>query len=168
MVIELWSRNLGVSLTGRRFQSRNALTVLHGKHILLLCPDTFMNLGGKSVRACADHYRLDTEEILVIHDDLDLPVGRIKVTRSGSAGGHKGVLSVVKHLGSIQFPRIKIGIGRPRHEESTSDYVLSPFYVDEKQIMKNVIRMAVEACELFILEGLEPAMNLINCQNLTN
>lgn len=127
-----------------------------------------MNLSGKSVRACADHYRLDMEEILVIHDDLDLPVGRIKVARSGSAGGHKGVLSVVKHFGSMQFPRIKIGIGRPRHEESTSDYVLSPFYVDEKQIMKNVIHMAVEACELFVLEGLEPAMNYINCQNLTN
>jgi PTH1 family peptidyl-tRNA hydrolase len=167
-VIDLWSRNLGVQLSGGRFQSRYALTTYKNEDILLLFPETFMNLSGMSVKDCADAYGLVTGKILVIHDDLDLPVGRIKIIRSGGAGGHKGVLSIIEHLGDSQFPRIKIGIGRPHREEIVEDYVLSPFTDDEKQIMESVIRLAVTACELIVLEGLEPAMDRINRQNLTN
>jgi PTH1 family peptidyl-tRNA hydrolase len=155
-------------MTGGRFQSRYALTTYKNKEILLLFPETFMNLSGMSVKACADAYGLVTEKILVIHDDLDLPVGRIKIIRSGGAGGHKGVLSIIEHLGDSNFPRIKIGIGRPLSEEMVEDYVLAPFNDDEKKIMESVIRLAVTACELFVSEGLEPAMNQINRQNLTN
>jgi PTH1 family peptidyl-tRNA hydrolase len=167
-VIDLWSRNLALQMTGGRFQSRYALTTYKNKEILLLFPETFMNLSGMSVKACADAYGLVTEKILVIHDDLDLPVGRIKIIRSGGAGGHKGVLSIIEHLGDSNFPRIKIGIGRPLSEEMVEDYVLAPFNDDEKKIMESVIRLAVTACELFVSEGLEPAMNQINRQNLTN
>jgi len=167
-VIDLWSRNLGLQLTGGRFQSRYALTTYKNEEILLLFPETFMNLSGMSVKACADAYGLVTGKILVIHDDLDLPVGRIKIIRSGGAGGHKGVLSIIEHLGDSQFPRIKIGIGRPHSEEVVEDYVLAPFADDEKQIMERALRMAARACELVVLEGLEPAMNHINCQNLSN
>ena len=127
-----------------------------------------MNLSGMSVKACADAYGLVTGKILVIHDDLDLPVGRIKIIRSGGAGGHKGVLSIIEHLGSSQFPRIKIGIGRPRCGETAEEYVLAPFYNDEKEITERVIRMAVQACKLFISDGVEPAMSQINCQHLTD
>ncbi len=155
-------------MTGGRFQSRCALTTYKNEEILLLFPETFMNLSGISVKACADAYGLVTGKILVIHDDLDLPVGRIRIIRSGGAGGHKGVLSIIEHLGDSQFPRIKIGIGRPRSKEIVEDYVLAPFTDDEKQIMESVIRLAVTACELVVLEGLEPAMNNINRQNLTN
>ena len=167
-VIDLWSRNLGVQLTGGRFQSRYARTTYKNEDILLLFPETFMNLSGMSVKACADAYGLVAGKILVIHDDIDLPVGRIKIIRSGGAGGHKGVLSIIEHQGSSQFPRIKIGIGRPHCGKTAEEYVLASFYDDEKEIIKNVIRMAVQACELFVLEGLEPAMNHFNCQNLTN
>lgn len=167
-VIDLWSRNLAVQMTGSRFQSRYALTTYKKKEILLLFPETFMNLSGMSVKACADAYGLVTEKILVIHDDLDLPVGRIKIIRSGGAGGHKGVLSIIEHLGDSQFPRIKIGIGRPLSEEMVEDYVLAPFNDDEKKIMESVIRLAVTACEFFVSKGLEPAMNQINRLNLTN
>jgi PTH1 family peptidyl-tRNA hydrolase len=167
-VIDLWSRNLAVQMTGGRFQSRYALTTYKKKEILLLFPETFMNLSGISVKACADAYGLVNEKILVIHDDLDLPVGRIKIIRSGGAGGHKGVLSIIEHLSDSQFPRIKIGIGRPLSEELVEDYVLAPFNDDEKKIMESVIRLAVTACELFVSEGLEPAMNQINRLNLTN
>jgi PTH1 family peptidyl-tRNA hydrolase len=167
-VIDLWSRNLGVQLIGRRFQSRYALTTYKNEDILLFFPETFMNLSGMSVKACADAYGLVTGKILVIHDDLDLPVGRIKIIRSGGAGGHKGVLSIIEHLGSSQFPRIKIGIGRPRCGETAEEYVLAPFYDDEKDIIKRVVHMGVHACKLFISDGVEPAMSQINCQNLTN
>jgi PTH1 family peptidyl-tRNA hydrolase len=167
-VIDLWGQGLGVRLTNRRFQSRNTLTRIQDKKVILFCPLTFMNLSGQSVRACVDYYDLADKEVLVIHDDIDLPVGRIKVVNNGGAGGHKGVLSIIQHLGSMQFSRIKVGIGRPRFGESTEDYVLAPFYNDEKEIMERVIRMAVQACELVVSEGVEQAMSQINCQNLLN
>ena len=166
-VIDLWGKSLGVRLSGRRFQSRNTRTRYQGKGIILLRPVTFMNQSGKSIKACADFYKLDIANILVVHDDIDLSVGKIKVVRDGGAGGHKGVLSIIEHLGTRSFPRVKIGVGRPGYGESTEDYVLSPFYRDEKEIMERVIQMGVRACKLFISNGVESAMNDINCQNLT-
>jgi len=163
----MWSRELGVRLDGRRFLSRNTRTKFRGREITLLRPTTFMNRSGTSIKRCADFYNLDTGNILIIHDDIDLPVGRVKVVRNGGAGGHKGVLSIIHDLGSNQFPRIRIGIGRPRYSEDVEDYVLTPFYGDEKGIMKRVIGTAVRACELFVVEGIESAMNNINCKNLT-
>lgn len=165
-VINMWSRELGVRLDGRRFLSRNTRTKFRGREITLLRPTTFMNRSGASIKRCADFYHLDTGNILIIHDDIDLPVGRVKVVRNGGAGGHKGVLSIIHDLGSRQFPRIRIGIGRPRYGEDVEDYVLTPFYGDEKGIMKRVIGTAVQACELFVVEGIESTMNNINCNNL--
>jgi len=165
-VIDLWSKDLGVRLTNNRFQSKNTLANFRGERIILLCPQTFMNLSGESVRACADYYDLETKDILVVHDDLDLPVGRVKVMRNGGAGGHKGVSSIIRHLGSPEFPRVKVGIGRPRWGDSVEHYVLAPFYPQEREIMERVIKRAVYACELFVLEGIESAMNSINRRNL--
>jgi len=167
-VINRLSQDRGVRLNGRRFESRNSRIEFQGKEIVLLRPITFMNMSGKSIKDCADFFGIKTEDILIIHDDLDLQVGRIKLVRQGGAGGHRGVLSIIEHLGSIKFPRIKIGIGRPRFEETTEDYVLSPFYKDEKDTIERVTHVAVLACKLFISEGVESAMNLINCQNLEN
>lgn len=167
-VIDLWSRSLGVRLTGRRFQSMNIRVRFQSKKLMLLCPLTFMNQSGKSVRACADYYDVENKNILLIHDDLDLPVGRIKVIRNGGAGGHRGSFSVIQHLGTEQLPRIKIGIGRPRYEEPVDDYVLSPFYSDEIDVIRRITLMAVQACELFISQGVEFSMNYINCKNLLN
>ena len=167
-VINLLSRELGVRLNGRRFQSRNTRTKFQGKEVILLRPVTFMNKSGNSIRRCAKFYNLDADHILIIHDDLDLPLGKIKIVKKGSAGGHKGVSSIIRHLGSLQFPRIKVGIGRSRYGEDVEDYVLSPFYSDEKEIIETIIRTAVRACELFVSKGVESAMNHINCKNLAN
>jgi PTH1 family peptidyl-tRNA hydrolase len=163
-VIDLFSKQLGVRLTGRRFQSRNARLKYREKDIILLCPTTFMNLSGKSIKACAAYYHLKAQKILIIHDDIDLPIGRIKVVKHGSAGGHKGVQSVIDYFGNNYFPRVKIGIGRPRHGETIEDYVLSPFYEDQKDIKEGVIKLAVLACQLFVSDGVESAMNQINSQ----
>jgi PTH1 family peptidyl-tRNA hydrolase len=165
-VIDLWIRDLGVGLTGRRFRARSVRTTFRHKEILLFCPDTFMNLSGTAVKSCADFYGLEPSHILVIHDDLDLPVGRVKVVRNGGAGGHRGVSSMVESLGDTAFPRVKIGIGRPRYGESIEDFVLSPFYEDEEGVIKATAHLAVRACALFVTEGVESAMNQINCQNL--
>lgn len=164
-VIDFLSRNLGVRLDNRRFQSRNTRVRVEGKDILLLCPMTYMNHSGHAVRLCLDYYKIDRDNVLVVHDDLDLPVGRIKVVRQGGAGGHKGVQSIVDHLGGIKFPRVRIGIGRPRYNEDTEDFVLSPFYKDQKDTVEMVIQKAVDACRLVITESVECAMNQINIQN---
>lgn len=165
-VIDLWSREMGVRLTRRGFQSRNVQTRFQDNKVMLFCPRTFMNLSGGSVRACADYYDLEMEKILVIHDDVDLPVGRIKVVMNGGAGGHKGVLSIINHLGGAHFPRIKIGIGRPRYGEAVEDFVLAPFYANEKKIVEKTTGIAVQACELFVSEGIQSAMNQTNCRDL--
>ena len=164
-VISRMSRELGVRLKDRRFQSEHVRTKIRGKEIILLCPNTFMNLSGKSIKGCADYYGLKTENILIVHDDLDLPVGRIKIVKHGGSGGHKGVASIIEYLGGKEFPRIKIGIGRPRFGETTEDYVLSAFYEDQRKIMENVVQMSVQACNLYVLGGVEFAMNHINRKN---
>lgn len=168
MVVNQWAKSLNVQLTGRRFQSRNIKTAFQKQEIILIRPLTFMNLSGKSILACADYYDVNAEHILIIHDDIDLPVGRIRVVRGGSAGGHNGVLSIIQCLGAKQFPRIKIGVGRPRDGELIENYVLCPFYRDEKEIIGEVIQTAIKACGLFVSNGVEAAMNQTNCQNLAD
>jgi PTH1 family peptidyl-tRNA hydrolase len=168
MVIDLWRRTLGVRLSDRRFQSRSRQVRFGDKEVILLCPTTFMNQSGRSIKACVDFYSIKIEDILVVQDDIDLTLGRIKVARGGGTGGHKGILSIVHHLRDSAFARIKIGVGRPRHGEAVEDYVLSPFYTDEIEVVEKVIRLGVQACEAFVSSGVESAMNVINCQNLTS
>jgi len=167
-VLRAWSEVLGVRFSSRRFQARCGGTVVQGKKVFFLCPETYMNLSGNAVRACRDYYDIDQDRILVVHDDLDIPFGRIKVGRKSGSGGHKGVDSIVRNLGTREFARVKIGIGRPQYGEPVEDFVLSPFYKDQEGMLNRVIQGAVQACELFVLEGVESAMNVINCQNFGN
>lgn len=165
-VIDSWAGSLGVVLRSRRFHSRCGETALGTKRIILLRPVTFMNLSGQAVKVCADYYRLDPEHILVVHDDVDLPLGKIKVARNRGGGGHKGIQSVIDHLGTRQFPRVRVGVGRPRYREEIEHFVLSPFYEDEKELLDQVAMVAAKACEVVVLEGVEKAMNCVNWQNL--
>ena len=168
MTIEVWCERLGIKLANHRFDARIGTTKFGGKDLVFLCPLTYMNRSGASVKTCADYYHLTAQSILVVHDDLDLPLGRVKVVRGGGAGGHKGVMSIVEQLGTINFPRVKVGIGRPQYGEAIEDYVLSPFYKDQEEVAEKAIQLAVRACELFILEGVDTAMTQINCQNLAD
>lgn len=165
MVVNSLCRELGVNLSSRRFYSRNAFIQKDGKELILLRPSTYMNLSGKSVKACADHYQVETNHILIIHDDLDQPFGKIKLVSQGGAGGHRGIQSVFDHFGSRTFPRIKIGIGRPEYGEGIEDFVLSPFYGSQKETLKEVISFSIHACNLYLSEGVEVAMNQINGKN---
>jgi PTH1 family peptidyl-tRNA hydrolase len=162
MVVNSFGREMGVSLTGRRFHSRNVRVQRDGKELILLRPTTYMNLSGKSVKACADYYKIDNDHILIIHDDLDLPFGKIKLVGQGGAGGHRGIQSVFDYFGSNAFSRIKIGIGRPEYGEKIEDFVLSPFYKDQKETLKDVFNLSIHACDLYLSEGIEIAMNHIN------
>ena len=168
MAVNSLCRELGVSLSSRRFYSRNILIQKDGRELILLRPGTYMNLSGKSVKACADHYQIETDHILIIHDDLDQPFGKIKLVKQGGAGGHRGIQSIFDHFGSKTFSRIKIGIGRPECGEKIEDFVLSPFYISQKETLKEVIGFSVQACSLYFSEGIEVAMNRINSKNLKN
>jgi len=130
----------------------------------LLCPQTFMNLSGKCVKACKESLGVRTEGILVIHDDLDLPLGRVKAAKKGGAAGHKGIQSLLDHLGSGEFSRIRMGIGRPKLGEQVPEYVLSPFYREDRLVVEAMLQKAVRGCELFAFQGIEAAMNEINRQ----
>ncbi len=119
-----------------------------------------------AVRACTDYYEIHAENILVVHDDLDLPLGRVKVARNGSSGGHKGVQSVIDHLGTNQFARVKIGVGRPNTRVPVEDFVLSPHRAGEESVADEAVALAIRACETFVLRGLDQAMNEVNWQIL--
>ena len=121
-----------------------------------------MNRSGIAVKHLVEHYRPDIRDIMVIHDDIDLDVGRIKIACGGGAGGHHGIESVVYHLGTNEFNRTKIGIGRPRHNEAIKDFVLNPFYDDQQATIKEALHIAVKAIGSFVINGVEAAMNTFN------
>jgi PTH1 family peptidyl-tRNA hydrolase len=125
-----------------------------------------MNLSGIALKACVDFFSPRVENILVVHDDLDLPLGRVKVIQNGGAGGHKGVLSIFEHLGTRDFNRLKVGIGRSLYMEPVEEFVLSPFNFEERPLIEKVIPLAVEACRIFVTKGVKSAMTRINCQDL--
>jgi PTH1 family peptidyl-tRNA hydrolase len=135
--------------------------------IFLLKPQTYMNRSGECVARLADFHRIGPEQILVLHDDLDLPSGKIKVTAKGGAGGHNGIRSLIQHLGTADFVRLKIGIGRPpRNEEGqgmpVERYVLSAFSEGELTLFNERLPLISEAVELFIRHGAAQCMNQIN------
>lgn len=136
--------------------------VKRNQKVYLLKPLTYMNRSGQSVRAVSDWYKLSLASILVIYDDMDLPVGRIRIRLGGSAGGHNGMKSVISHLGSQDFSRLRIGIGKSHAQKETISHVLGKFAPDEKNIMKNVLPLVVDALEISLKEGVEKAMSLYN------
>jgi PTH1 family peptidyl-tRNA hydrolase len=130
--------------------------------VIVAKPQTFMNLSGNAVLNILEDYNLKPQEILVVYDDLDLPLGSIRLRIKGSSGGHNGIKSIIDMIKTEEFPRLKIGIGRPERKEEVSNYVLSPFTKDERIILDRVITFSTE-CILNVLKyGVEKAMNGCN------
>jgi peptidyl-tRNA hydrolase, PTH1 family len=165
-VIESWAASMDVVLGSRRFQAKSGKGSIAGRGTILLCPQTYMNRSGMSVRACVDYYGIEPKDILVVHDDIDLPVGRLRVARNGGAGGHKGVQSIIESLGTSEFARLKIGVGRPTTPQPVETFVLTPFGAEDEQVLEEVVQLAVRACETFVTKGLEQAMGDVNGQVL--
>jgi PTH1 family peptidyl-tRNA hydrolase len=128
----------------------------------LSCPQSFMNRSGVAVQYLKDYYRPEAANIMIVHDDIDLDLGHVRLVRGGGAGGHHGVESVICHLGTKAFNRARIGIGRPRYNEPVEDFVLSPLYEDQQIRIKEALHVVAEAIEWFLLEGIESAMNRFN------
>lgn len=162
VVIDELSRRLNIPVTTSRFKGYYGETVINGKKVILLKPQTYMNLSGESVRELLDWYKADPSEILIIYDDLDLPVGQLRLRLKGSAGGHNGVKSIILHTNTDEIKRIKIGINRPPAGWSVADYVLSKFAAHEIEDMVKVIHRAADAVETWFHEPFEKVMNTYN------
>ena len=133
-----------------------------GDKLLVLKPLTYMNRSGQAIRAALDWYKLPPESVLIIYDDMDLPVGRLRLRLSGSAGGHNGMKSAIAHLGTQNFPRLRIGIGKSSTDKDTVSHVLGKFSPRETQLMPEVLQLVVDAVELGLKQGIEKAMSLYN------
>ncbi|ABC77766.1 aminoacyl-tRNA hydrolase [Syntrophus aciditrophicus] len=136
--------------------------VIAGQSVLLAKPQTFMNLSGKSVRKLADFFKIVVEDVLVVHDDLDLPFGVIRLKAGGGQGGHKGLISICDSLGGPEFQRVRLGIGKPAQRSAVERYVLEPFTESELRILPRIIVTARSAILEVISSGIKTAMNSYN------
>lgn len=162
MVVDRLAGKLGVSLGRHEYGALVGEGWPAGKRLLLLKPQTYMNRSGLSVSHALADTGLAPSEILVIHDDLDLERGRIRIRPRGGSGGHRGVQSVIDALGTEAFPRLRVGIGRPPPGVDPVCYVLQPFEPEEREVMEEAVERAAAAVELMLAEGLEEAMNRFN------
>lgn len=161
-VIDELSRRFNIPLDQSKLKGLYGIGFYKGEKVLLLKPLTYMNLSGESIRAVMDYYDIDLEDLLVIYDDLDLPVGKIRLRQKGSAGGHNGIKSTVSHLGTQQFNRIRIGIDRPQNGMSVPDYVLGKFHKEEQSQVQDVIQKSADACEAWLERPFIQVMNDFN------
>ena len=135
--------------------------IISGQKLLLVKPQTYMNLSGNSIREAMEYYKADLDKLVVIYDDVDIPMGSLRIRKKGSAGTHNGMRSIVYDLQADEFPRIRIGIGGER-KMSLADYVLGGFRKDERSLMQNAVKRAVLAVECLLEKGIEAAMNEYN------
>jgi PTH1 family peptidyl-tRNA hydrolase len=167
--VDLFAREHGISLTQRGARSKLGTGEVANTRIVVAKPQTFMNLSGEAVSALVRRYRISPQDILVIYDDLDLPLGKIRIREKGSSGGHNGLKSIISRLGSQDFPRIRVGIASAEDRNSIStlkvdaiEHVLSDFTDAEKTVMREVYPRVAAAIEFILTEGIAAAMNKFN------
>ena len=159
MVLDALADKLGADISERKHKALCGKAVIGGQKVILLKPQTYMNSSGESIRAAADYYKVPPEDILVIYDDISLAPGQLRIRAKGSAGGHNGIKSIIAHLGTQEFPRVKVGIGEKPPRMDLADYVLGHFSEGEKRIMADAVKEAADAvCEIVNM-GIEQAMN---------
>jgi len=160
---ELLAAQANVKIDRARFRGLTASCTLAGQRVLLLKPETFMNLSGEAVHLAAMFYRIPISRILVLSDDISLPVGKIRVRADGSAGGHNGLKSIISHLGSQDFPRIKIGVGaKPHPDYDLADWVLAAFSAEEEKALAPAVEHAAAAALELIQNGPQMAAGKYN------
>jgi PTH1 family peptidyl-tRNA hydrolase len=162
MVVDRLVSEASVALQERKFRAMWGSGEIEGRKILLIKPSTYMNRSGEAVAEILKYFGKAAAEMIVVHDDLDLPCGRVKVARRGGAGGHRGVASIIQHLGHQDFPRLKLGIGRPLHGEPVEVYVLEPPYKDQRPELEDMVTRGVEVARAILSAGVGEAMNRYN------
>jgi PTH1 family peptidyl-tRNA hydrolase len=161
-VVDLLAKRWEAGHFDVRFEGEMTKVRTHGQRVLLIKPQTFMNLSGSSVAACAHYHEIPIEQVWIVHDELDLPLGRMRVRIGGRSGGHNGVKSVIERLESEEFVRFRIGIGRPKGRVPVEDYVVQPFASDERAEAQEAVERAADAIEEALHHDLTHAMNIFN------
>ncbi|WP_156644956.1 aminoacyl-tRNA hydrolase [Lentibacillus sp. JNUCC-1] len=162
MAVDELLKRYGWKLNQGKFEGKYTVEHVSGQKILLVQPQTFMNLSGKSVGPLADYYGIEPKDIVAVYDDLDLPAGKIRLRQQGGHGGHNGIRSLIDHLGTKSFNRIRIGIGRPEDRTPVVDYVLNPFAKHEKESVEASIHKAADAIESWMEKPFVEVMNEFN------
>lgn len=170
MVVDRLAAGAGVAVEKKMFKSLVGYGQINGENVVLAKPHTFMNLSGEAVAALMNWFKLGTADLVIIYDDLDLPLGKVRIRPGGGSGGHKGMQSIIQVLGTKGFPRVRIGIGKPLEPcFEAADYVLSNFGPGEIKEVEEALNLAAEAVRCIVMDGVERAMNLYNsakhCEN---
>lgn len=153
----------GFPIQRLKFKALTNTAAIGGQGVLVMKPVTYMNLSGEAVGEAARFYKIAPDHVLVISDDVDLPLGKLRIRTNGSAGGHNGLKSIIQHLGSDQFPRLKVGVGgKPHPDYDMADWVLSKFQGEDKKLMDETVKKAADAVECFLKDGPQKAMNRFN------
>lgn len=151
-----------ININKTKFKSLYETSIIQGEKVILLKPQTFMNLSGESVREIVDFYNIEPRNIIVIYDDIDIEKGHIKIRKKGGAGSHNGMKSVVQELGTTDFARIRVGIGQPEFKSDMINYVIGKIPEDEEKILIQGVKKAAEAVEEILKNGIDIAMNKFN------
>lgn len=163
MAADAMAKNKGVAINRVRFRALTAQCVIGGENVLLMKPQTYMNLSGEAVGEAARFYKIPAEHIIVVSDEMALPIGKLRIRTKGSAGGHNGLKNIIAHLGTENFPRIRLGVGAPPHADyDVKDWVLSTFKNQDAEDMAQAAQRAAQAAECYIAEGADRAMNKFN------
>lgn len=162
MALDIISEKLGTTVNKVKFKGLLGEAMYHREKMLLLKPLTFMNLSGQSVADALNFYKIPLDNLIVVYDDMDLPVGRLRIRSDGSGGGHRGMDSIIYQLSSDKFCRIRIGIGRPEGQKDAVNHVLGKFYGEEIEKIKDTIETAAEAALSIVSDGVDQAMNIYN------
>ncbi len=162
MVIDRLAVRLGVSFTRVEMKSLVTKAEHDRARLVLAKPQTFMNLSGNATRSLLRYYKVPLENLIIAYDDVDLPLGVLRIRPDGGSAGQKGVGSIIEQLGTQQFPRLRVGIGRPPGRMEAADYVLQDFSRQEAELLATTLDRAVEAVLTFVAQGLNTAMNLHN------
>jgi len=160
--IDCLARQHGIKLNKLRFKALTGEGFIGNNRVLLIKPQTYMNLSGESIRDAVDWYKIPLSRLIVIFDDIDIPLGEIRIKRKGSAGTHNGMKSVIYQLQDDKFPRVKIGVGKPPEGWDLADFVLSAFSPEERKIIDENIEKAARAVAVIMEDGIDAAMRLFN------
>lgn len=163
-VIDVLADRYRIDISEKKHKALCGRGVIEEQKVLLLKPQTFMNLSGESIRAAADYYKIEPEEMIVIYDDISLDPGQLRIRLKGSAGGHNGIKNIIANLGTQDFPRIKVGVGAKPPRMDLADYVLSRFGAGEQKLMEEAFGEAAEAAVMMMTDGAERAMNHFNAK----
>lgn len=166
--IDILADKAGTTVTEKKHKALYGKGYIGGQKVILAKPQTYMNLSGESIREIADFYKIEPENIIILCDDINLSEGQLRIRLKGSAGGHNGLKNIISHLGTQEFPRIRIGVGEKPRCMDLADYVLGRFPKEQQAVMEEAYRDAAEAACMMIEDGADAAMNHYNRKNKEN